>query len=55
MLTIRRFALLALLTGLVAGCQSKTKSAGGSSTPEEHMAKKIKMANDAPQGPKLRE
>jgi hypothetical protein len=55
MLSLRRFLLAAFLIGLVAGCQSKTKTAGPALTPEEHMAKKIKMAQDAPEGPKLRQ
>jgi hypothetical protein len=55
MLALRRFAILALLTGLLAGCKAKSKPAEAPVTAEEHKAKKFKMVNDAPQGPKLRQ
>jgi hypothetical protein len=56
---LRRFVLAALLTGLVLGCQSKTTPAGPTArTPEEvakeNMARKLKKAQEAPEGPKLR-
>jgi hypothetical protein len=52
MRTLQRFLLVALLTGLVMGCQSKNKPVGGENTPLGS-AGKFKKAQEAPQGPPL--
>ena len=54
MLTIRRLLLAALLMGLVLGCKAKSQPVGAEETPEEHMAKKRKLMQEAPEGPQLR-
>jgi hypothetical protein len=59
MRSLRRFVIAALLTGLVVGCRSKTTPVSSpGKTPDEvareHMAKKLKKAQEAPEGPKFR-
>jgi hypothetical protein len=52
---LRRFLLAALLTGLVTGCQKKSQPVGVEETPPEHLARKIKQAQERPEGPQLRQ
>jgi hypothetical protein len=54
MLTLRRILLAVVLTALVIGCQPKTQPVGAEETPEEHRDKKIKLWQEAPEGPQLR-
>jgi hypothetical protein len=53
MLSLRRWLVAALLTVLVLGCEKKPKLEGVEETPEEHMIRKFKMAQDRPKGPQL--
>jgi hypothetical protein len=59
MLSLRRFVLAALLTGLVLGCQSKARPVSSANKTPDEVAKerreqKLKMMQEAPEGPKLR-
>jgi hypothetical protein len=54
MRSLRQFLLAALLTGLVLGCAKKPQPVGVEETPAEHLARKIKQAQDAPEGPPFR-
>jgi hypothetical protein len=51
--TLQRFLLVTLLTGLVMGCQPKIQREGVEETPEEHMKRKVKEAQEQPEGPQL--
>jgi hypothetical protein len=53
MFTLRRLLLAVLLMGLVLGCKAKPPPVGAEETPTEHRDKKIKLLQDAPEGPKL--
>jgi hypothetical protein len=49
-----RFLLAALLMALVVGCQSKAKTGPSDDSKLTPLQKKIKNAQQAPKGPKLR-
>jgi hypothetical protein len=54
MRSLRRFLLVALLTGLVLGCAKKPQPVGVEATPPEHLARKVKPMQEEPEGPQLR-
>jgi hypothetical protein len=54
MLSLRRFLLAALLTGLVLGCKPKFQPVGVEETPEKHLERKFKLGQEEPEGPQFR-
>jgi hypothetical protein len=54
MRTLQRFLLVALLTGLVVGCKSKSQTGSEEVTPAQRMSQKIEQVKQAPEPPQLR-